>query len=164
MAVFPTVASRRPCPDEDYSGTPYLSKDGFNFPDEKVRFVPADLEETGELLDGEYPLILTTGRVLYHFHTGTLTRCGDYEPHRREFRRGLPRDRGPTRIEHGEYVGVTSRRGSTTVRAHVTDCADRGVVFMSMHFATGAVNELTQVRSIRLVGSPSTKSQAFGCD
>ena len=135
-----------PCPDDDHPGTRFLYESGFNFPDGKARFVPADMGEPGELPDEEYPLTLTTGRVLYHFHTGTLTRRieGMMSHVGESFVEIHPATAEALGVTDGTYVDVDSKRGSITVKAQVTDRVDRGVVFVPMHFATGAVNELTQ--------------------
>ena len=135
-----------PCPDDDHPGTPFLYAEGFNFPDGKARFVPADMGEPGELPDEEYPLTLSTGRVLYHFHTGTLTRRveGLMSHVGESFVEVHPETADRLGIADDEYVRVESPRGAIVVRARVTDRPGRGVVFIPMHFANGAVNALTQ--------------------
>jgi len=135
-----------PCPDPDHPGTKFLYEDGFNFPDGRARFVPADMGEPGELPGEEYPLTLTTGRVLYHFHTGTLTRRveGLMSHVGESFVEIHPETAERLGVTDGEYVRVESPRGAITVRAEVTDRPGEGVVFIPMHFAQGAVNELTQ--------------------
>ncbi|WP_076610198.1 formate dehydrogenase subunit alpha [Natronorubrum thiooxidans] len=148
-----------PCRDADDPGTPYLYEDGFNFEDGKARFVPADMGEPGELPGEEYPLTLTTGRVLYHFHTGTLTRRvnGIMSHVGESFVEIHPDTADQLGVSDGQNVRVESRRGSIVAAARVTDHADRGVVFMPMHFATGAVNELTQERFDPISGIPEYK-------
>jgi formate dehydrogenase major subunit len=139
-----------PCPDDDHPGTRFLYEDGFNFPDGKARFVPADMGEPGELTGEEYPLTLTTGRVLYHFHTGTLTRrnVGSMEKVPESFVEINPTTADQLGIEDGGRVTVESKRGAITVRAQVTDRVGRGVVFIPMHFAEGAANTLTQDHTV----------------
>ncbi|MFC4440120.1 MULTISPECIES: formate dehydrogenase subunit alpha [Natrialbaceae] len=148
-----------PCRDEDDPGTPYLYEDEFNFEDGMARFVPADLGEPGEIPDEEYPLTLTTGRVLYHFHTGTLTRRVDgIMSHVSEsFVEVHPDTAGRLGIADGQDVTIESRRGSIVVEAQVSDRPDRGVVFMPMHFARGAVNTLTQKQFDPISGIPEYK-------
>ncbi|MFB6170867.1 MAG: molybdopterin oxidoreductase family protein, partial [Haloarculaceae archaeon] len=161
-----------PCWDEDHPGTPYLYADQeFNFDDGKARFVPADMGEPGELPDEEYPLTLTTGRVLYHWHTGTLTRRveGLLGHVGESFVEVSPDTAADLGVEDGEYVRVTSRRGAITVRAEVTDRVGRGVVFIPMHFAEGAVNELTHEDFDPVSGIPeykvsSVRVEAVGSD
>ncbi|MFT4884308.1 MAG: formate dehydrogenase major subunit [Natronomonas sp.] len=134
-----------PCTDGNDAGTRFLYEDGFNFADGKARFVPADMGEPGELPDEEYPLTLTTGRVLYHFHTGTLTRRVDaLTDHVGEsFVEIHPETAAEVGVSDGEFVRIDSPRGSIEVRAWVTDRPGKGVVFVPMHFADGAANELT---------------------
>ncbi|MFC6724404.1 formate dehydrogenase subunit alpha [Halobium palmae] len=135
-----------PCEDEDDPGTPYLYEDGFNFDDGKARFVPADYAGPVELPDEEYPLMLSSGRVLYHWHTGTMTRRVEalMEQVPESFVTIHPEMAEQIGVVDGEYVRVTSRRGDITVKANVEDQSDPGVVFIPMHFVHGAVNELTQ--------------------
>ncbi|WP_158055444.1 formate dehydrogenase subunit alpha [Halorussus halophilus] len=135
-----------PCEDESDPGTPYLYEDEFNFEDGKARFVPADYAGPVEMPDEEYPLMLTSGRVLYHWHTGTMTRriraLMDHVPE--SFVTIHPKMAEDLGIEDGEYVRVSSRRGDIVVKASVEEMSDPGVVFIPMHFMHGAVNELTQ--------------------
>ncbi|MFC7175770.1 formate dehydrogenase subunit alpha [Halosegnis marinus] len=135
-----------PCRDADDPGTRYLYEDGFNFEDGKARFVPADMGRPGELPDETYPLTLTTGRVMYHFHTGTLTRRAPGLTHHvpESFVEIHPATAESLGVADDEYVRVASARGSVVVRAFVTDRVGEGVVFVPMHFAEGAANALTQ--------------------
>ncbi|UIO98655.1 formate dehydrogenase subunit alpha [Halobaculum sp. CBA1158] len=148
-----------PCEDESDPGTPYLYEEGFNFPDGRARFVPADTGEPGDLPSEEFPLTMTTGRVLYHWHTGTLTRRVD----------GLMDHVGEAFVEitaataerlgiaDGDRVRVESPRGAIEVHATVSDRPGDGVVFVPMHFADGAVNELTGERFDPDSGIPEYK-------
>ena len=135
-----------PCEDEDDPGTPYLYEDEFNFEDGRARFVPADYAGPAEPTDDEYPLTLTSGRVLYHWHTGTMTRrvaaSMDHVPE--SFVTIHPETAAKYGVTDGEYVRVASRRGDIVVKAQVEETSDPGVVFVPMHFVHGAVNELTQ--------------------
>ncbi|WP_129116196.1 formate dehydrogenase subunit alpha [Halegenticoccus tardaugens] len=151
-----------PVPDKDHPGTPYLYdyEDGdFNFDDGLARFVPADSGQPGEIPDEGYPLTLTSGRVLYHWHTGQLTRRVE----------GLMSHVGESFVEihsnlaarldvdDGDYVRVESRRGEIVVKAKVTDRVNAGTVFIPMHFAAGAVNKLTQETFDPTSGIPEYK-------
>ena len=148
-----------PCTDESDPGTPFLYADGFNFADGMARFVPADMGEPGELPSEEFPLTLTTGRVLYHFHTGTLTRRVDaLTDHVGEsFVEINPETASRLGVTDGETVRVESERGAIEVRAWVTDRPGDGVVFVPMHFADGAAAVLTGERYDPTSGIPEYK-------
>ncbi|GAH56828.1 unnamed protein product [marine sediment metagenome] len=132
-----------PCPTEDHPGTPILHAKLFTRG--KGRFIPLEYKPPMELPDDEYPLVLTTGRSLYHFHTGTLTRKveglnilkgeGEVEIN--------PDDASSLGIADGEMVKVISRRGEVVTRAKATDVSPVGVVFMTFHFAESPANRLT---------------------
>lgn len=132
-----------PCPTAEHPGTAVLHKDRFTRG--KGLFHAIDYEPADEGADAEYPLVLTTGRVLYHYHTGTMTRAG----------RGIsercpeslveinPQDAGKYGIRDGATVAVTSRRGTVKARAQLTERSPEGVVFMNFHFREAVVNLLT---------------------
>jgi len=132
-----------PCPDEKHAGTPILHVGKFSRG--LGRFQPMEFLPPVELPDETYPLLLTTGRVLYHYHTGTLTRRslglaaiypeGLVEMH--------PEDAARLDVANGEMVQVASRRGEVNVKADVTDKIQPGVVFMTFHFPDSAANFLT---------------------
>jgi formate dehydrogenase major subunit len=151
-----------PCWDEDHPGTPYLYdyEDGeFNFDDGKARFVPADGGHPGELPDEQYPLTLTSGRVLYHWHTGQITRRveGLMSHVGESFVEINPSTADELGVADGEYVQVESRRGDIVVKATVTDRVGEGTLFIPMHFAAGAVNKLTQETFDPHTGIPEYK-------
>ncbi|WP_440008945.1 formate dehydrogenase subunit alpha [Halomicrococcus sp. SG-WS-1] len=151
-----------PCWDEDHPGTPYLYdyEDGnFNFDDGLARFVPADGGRPGEVPDEEYPLTLTSGRVLYHWHTGQLTRRveGLMGHVGESFVEIHPRTADRLSVSDDEYVRVESRRGDIVVKAQVTDRVGEGTLFIPMHFAAGAVNKLTQETFDPQAGIPEFK-------
>jgi anaerobic selenocysteine-containing dehydrogenase len=101
-------------------------------------------EPSKELPDAEYPFILTTGRVLYHWHGGTQTRHSILDFAQPEALVEInPADAPRIPCHDGEPVRVSSRRGSIVLRAKVTDKAARGVVFIPFHFAEAAANRLT---------------------
>ncbi|WP_226006077.1 formate dehydrogenase subunit alpha [Natrinema salinisoli] len=163
-----------PVPDEDHPGTPYLydyEEGNFNFDDGKARFVPADGGHPGELPDEEYPLTLTSGRVLYHWHTGQITRRveGLMSHVGESFVEIHPATAADLGVEDGEYVRVESRRGEIVVKAQVTERVGEGTLFIPMHFATGAVNKLTQESFDPQAGIPeykisSVRLEALGAD
>ncbi|MFB6222186.1 MAG: formate dehydrogenase subunit alpha [Haloarcula sp.] len=151
-----------PCWDEDHEGTPYLYdyEDGnFNFEDGKARFVPADGGHPGEIPDEEYPLTLTSGRVLYHWHTGQITRRveGLMSHVGESFVEVHPETAEKLGIDDSEYVRVESRRGDIVVKTQVTDRVGPGTLFIPMHFAAGAVNKLTGETFDPTAGIPEYK-------
>lgn len=132
-----------PCPSEDHPGTPYLHKEKFTRG--KGKFIPARYRPPDELPSKEYPFVLTTGRVYFHWHTGTMTRrisVLDREVPR-AFVEVNPEDAGRLGIRDGARVKVSSRRGEVEAEAKVTDVVPEGVVFMPFHFLEAAANRLT---------------------
>ena len=128
--------------DENHPGTPYLFAE--SFPRGKGKFHPLDYVPAVEMPDEEYPFILTTGRVLEHWHGGTLTRHSKLDNLYPEARVEInPADAARLKIEDEQAVRVSSRRGSIVLRAWVTPRTTVGVVFIPMHFAEAAANLLT---------------------
>ncbi|HWO41297.1 MAG TPA: formate dehydrogenase subunit alpha [Candidatus Eisenbacteria bacterium] len=128
--------------DDDHPGTPYLFTE--SFPSGRGKFHPLDYVPAVEMADDEYPFFLTTGRVLEHWHGGTLTRHSDLDELYPEARVEIhPADAARLKIEDGETVRVSSRRGTIILRAWVTERTTVGVVFVPMHFAEAAANLLT---------------------
>ncbi len=132
-----------PCPTPEHPGTLFLHKEGF--PRGKGRFVPLSYKPPMELPDEEFPLILTTGRNLYHFHTGTMTRRvkGLNILKKEEEVEINPKDAEKLGVGDNELVKVVSRRGELVARARVTEAMPPGVIFMTFHFAESPVNILT---------------------
>ncbi len=136
------VGLQTPVADENHPGTPFLFSE--RFPRGRGKFHPLEYTPSAELPDEEYPLILTTGRVLEHWHGGTLTRhswVDDLQPE--ALVEINPADASRLGIKHGQAVRVTSRRGSIVLRAKVTEKSTVGVVFIPFFFAEAAANELT---------------------
>jgi formate dehydrogenase alpha subunit len=132
-----------PCPNPTHPGTKFLHKDRFSrglglF--HAIEFIPP-----AELPDDKYPLILSTGRVLYHYHTGTMTRKsqGPSERCPESLVEINPVDARRLGIEEGQFVKVTSRRGTLSAKARLTDRSAQGTIFMNFHFHEAAVNLLT---------------------
>jgi len=133
-----------PVPDMDHAGTPLLHKDGC-FTCGLGQFVPVDWTPPAEVADEQYPFVLSTGRRLYHYHTRTQTgRSEGLNDLLSEETADLsPVDAQALDIVHGEMVKVTSRRGSVTVKAKVTDQVPSGMVWMAFHFREACANWLT---------------------
>ncbi len=132
-----------PCPTEDHPGTPILHTELFTRG--KGHFVPLEYRPPDELPDDEYPLVLTTDRSLFHFHTGTMTRkVRGLNIFRGEELVAInPRDAEALGIDDGDAVQVISRRGEVTAKARVTESSPSGTVAMTFHFAESPTNELT---------------------
>ena len=129
-------------PTRDHPGTPFLFEK--EFPRGRAKFFPLVYEPSKEQPDDEYPYILTTGRVLYHWHGGTQTRNSILDFAQPEALVEInPADAARLAVNEGDPVRVSSRRGAIVLRARVTDKASRGVVFIPFHFAEAAANMLT---------------------
>ena len=132
-----------PCPNKEHPGTVFLHQGGFTRGQGKFHGV--SFRDAAELPDEEYPYLLTTGRFLYHFHTGTLSRrteglekiCppGPFEIN--------PEDAAREGIERGELVELASRRGKIHARAVITERSPRGTIFVPFHFHEAPANMLT---------------------
>ena len=132
-----------PCPNTDHPGTRFLHKDRFSRG--RGLFHAIEYIPPAELPDDEYPMLLSTGRVLYQYHTGTMTRLGKgtTERYPESLAEIHPADAAKLGIEDGQRVRVTSRRGTVEAKAKITGRSDQGMVFMNFHFHEAAVNLLT---------------------
>ena len=132
-----------PCPTTDHPGTKFLHKDKFTRG--LGKFVAVEYHEPPELPDADYPYILSTGRVLYHYHTGTMTRKSEglSEICPENLVEINPEDAVKIGIANDDMVKVASRRGEVSVKVKVTDKSPQGVVFMPFHFIESPANVLT---------------------
>lgn len=132
-----------PCPDKDHPGTPYLYKAGF--PKGKIRFSNVPYTEPAEVTDSEYPFILTTGRNLYQYHSGSMTRrVAAIEAHAGEpYVEINAKDGKKLRIEDGDVLAISSRRGGIRIKARVTSMVAEGTIFIPMHYGEAAANVIT---------------------
>jgi len=134
-----------PVPDEDSPGTPFLFADGFPTADGRASFVPVEALPPSELPDEEFPFVMGTGRQMYHWHTGTMTRRSEgldarepvpvVEIH--------PADAAALGVADGDTVRITSRRGSIVIGARLSERQAPGQIFVPMHFREAAANLLT---------------------
>jgi formate dehydrogenase alpha subunit len=128
--------------DDTQPGTPYLF--GERFPRGRGKFHPLDYNPSAEVPDEDYPLILTTGRVLEHWHGGSLTRHSWLDDLYPEALMEInPADAARLGLQDKQAVRVTSRRGSIVLRCKVTQKTTIGVVFIPFHFIEAAANLLT---------------------
>jgi len=132
-----------PCPTTEHPGTVYLHKAAIARG--KGLFKAIEYKASNELPDKDYPYVLTTGRVLYHYHTRTMTGKVDglnaLSPE--SFIEINPATAKNLGIKDGAKVSVSSRRGEITTVAKLTRTIKEGVLFMPFHFAEGAANILT---------------------
>jgi formate dehydrogenase major subunit len=137
-----------PVPGSNSKGTPFLFAEAFPTADGQALFVPVEYIAPEELPDEEYPFVMNTGRQMYHWHTGTMTRRSE----------GLdarepvpvidinPADALELGIADGDTVRVSSRRGSMLIGARISERQARGQVFVPFHFREAAANLLTNPR------------------
>lgn len=152
-----------PCRNSDDPGTEILHEGKFAFEDGKGRFMKMDFAPPPELPDKEYPFYLSTGRVLYHYHTGTMTRRVKVLDRKvRNLKVEInPEDAKMLDINNGDKVKVISRRGEITGEAKVTEKSMRGLVFTPFHFAEARANRLTDHKNLDpLAKIPSLKVSA----
>jgi formate dehydrogenase alpha subunit len=128
--------------DDRHPGTPFLFAG--SFPRGRGKFHPLDYRPAAETPDDEYPFILTTGRVLEHWHGGSQTRHSKLDDLYPEALMELhPSDAARLKLRDRQAVRVTSRRGSIVLRALITDKTTPGVVYIPFHFVEAAANKLT---------------------
>lgn len=135
------VGLQWPCPTEDHPGTVYLHKGEFSRG--KGRMIPVEYEAPAELVCEEYPMLLSTGRMLYHYnimtrHSDSLDSIRPYE-----LAEMNPIDADKLEVREEDFVRVTSRRGSITTRVTITDKVKPGMIFMTFHYKESPVNQLT---------------------
>ncbi len=146
-----------PCTDKEHPGTQYLYKGGF--PKGKVHFSPVSYTPPAEIVSNEYPFILTTGRNLYQYHSGSMTRRVEaIESHAGEPYVELnPADGERLGIRDGEEICVASRRGNIKIKARITPRVSSGTVFIPMHYREAAANVITNDALDKKVKIPEYK-------
>lgn len=131
-----------PCTSEDHEGSKYLHKGKFAR-GERALMVTVEYEGPKELENDEYPIILSTGRALYHYNV--MTRYSNaldgILPH--ELVEICAEDAAKYGLEDGDFMRVTSRRGSVVGRAKITERVKPGLIYMTFHFSETPVNQLT---------------------
>lgn len=146
-----------PCPDADHPGTPTLHLDGPMIG--TAQFQAVDYRPSAELPDQDYPLVLSTGRTLYHYNSGTQTRrdAGPVAKQRGNFIEISRRDARRLKIQHGQKVEVASRRGVVEAEAWVSPRVRVGCIWMPMHFADSRANLLTNDAGDSVTGTGEYK-------
>ena len=132
-----------PCPTADHPGTPILHTKQFTRG--KGKFMPIDHVPPAEKPDDDYPMLMSTGRVLYHWHGGQMTRRakGLMEVYGAALIEVNPNDAEKMGLIAKSFVRVTSRRGNISAQAWVTDRVPPGMVYANFHFPNASANELT---------------------
>ena len=148
-----------PCISQDHPGTQFLHGQKFATKSGMGKFMPLEYRESAELPDSKYPLILTTDRSLFHFHTSTMTRkvAGLEAMNGRELLNINPGDAASLGIGDNDTAQVISRRGKVTVQTKITDICPPGVVSLTFHFAECPTNVLTNCAIDPVAGIPETK-------
>jgi predicted molibdopterin-dependent oxidoreductase YjgC len=146
-----------PCPTVEHPGTPFLHAGKFSRG--LGLFHAIEYRPPMEVVDEQYPLWLSTGRVPAQYHTGTMTRLSPTLD--REAPEGFlemnPEDAQEMDVRRGEPVRVISRRGEITARVEVTTRVGKGVVFMPFHYVENNVNLLTNPACDPIAGIPEFK-------
>lgn len=132
-----------PVPSPDHSGTPYLHREKFTRG--RGKFHAIEFQEAAELPDEEYPFILTTGRLMFQFHTGTMSRRSEKLEQEAPgpYVEMNPEDAARIGLDGVRRVRVISRRGEIEVAVRLTERIRPGVVFIPFHYAEAAANALT---------------------
>lgn len=146
-----------PCPNPGHPGTPVLHVGGFA--KGKADFVPVQYIRAPEQTDVEYPLVLTTGRILAQFHTRTMTGREDglNKTSGEPFAEVHTADAKRLGLSEGETVRISSRRGSIKIRVRLRSKGRKGTVFVPFHFAQAAANVLTYGAVDPVAGIPGFK-------
>jgi assimilatory nitrate reductase catalytic subunit len=167
-----------PCPSEAHPGTPRLFADGFPTPSGRARFHPVQHEGPSEVPDAEYPVFLTTGRVLAHYQSGTQTRRVDdlvsQSPYATaEIHPLLAQQHG---LRAGDQVRLQTRRGEASFRVKLASEIRPDTVFVPFHWAgKQSVNRLTnpaldpvsrmpefKVCAVRIGDAPAAEAASMG--
>jgi formate dehydrogenase major subunit len=132
-----------PCPFDDHAGTPILYNDRFYHPDGKGVFCPVEWKEPSEIPGKEFPFRLTSGRIIWHWHAGAMTRRSKNlaDEVNEAYIEIHPSDASSARIVDGDMVQVRSRKGRLSCRARVVSDIKEGMVFMPLIFDS-ALNRL----------------------
>ena len=133
-----------PCPDTEHPGTPILHTVKFARPNGKASFRPCDWAAPHEWTDNEFPFLATTGRNLFHYHSGTMTRKGASGKNIKELYVEInPADAASMGVCDGDMLTVESRRGKVSGKAKITDKVNKNIVFLPFHFGEASANLLT---------------------
>jgi len=151
-----------PCPDLEHPGTQYLHAPRPARPSGKGKFFPVEYQPPIEEPDSEYPIVLSTGRTLYHYNSATMTmrESGIVDKQEDPFFEISPEDASNHGLADGDWARIVSRRGELEARARIGDRVYPGLVWMALHFAEARVNWLTHDVGDSLIGTPEYKVSA----
>ncbi|MFI7694058.1 molybdopterin oxidoreductase family protein [Nonomuraea sp. NPDC049655] len=146
-----------PCPSQDHPGTPRPFLDRFAHPDGRARFVPVEHRPAAEEPDADYPVYLSTGRVLSHYQSGAQTRriASLVRAAPEPFVELHPDLAAQLGVAAGDLVRVSSRRGRSRAVARISDAIRRDTVFMPFHWE--GANRLTNPALDPVSGMPEFK-------
>jgi formate dehydrogenase major subunit len=146
-----------PCPTSDHPGTPILHTQQFTRG--KGKFHVLEWTAPAEQVDDEYPLYLTTGRVIYQYHTGTMTMKSEglNQQAPESFVEISDADARRFGVADGDTASIASRRGQISVKIQVSRKAVPGTVFIPFHYAQAAANKLTNAALDPVSGIPEYK-------
>ena len=149
-----------PVPTVDHPGTPYLHKGKFSRG--LGKFNPVEWKPPAEESDAEYPFTLTTGRTMFHFHTGTMTRRSEklHQEVPEAYAEINPIDAAQLDVGQGEKMRLISRRGEIELNARITPRVPEKVIFVPFHFAEARANVLTPLEIDPVAGIPEYKVSA----
>ena len=149
-----------PCPTADHPGTPILHTKQFTRG--KGKFMAIDHVPPAERPDDDFPMIMSTGRVLYHWHGGQMTRraAGIMQVYGEALVELNPDDADKLGVNGRNILRITSRRGSIEAKAWVTDRVPPGMVYANFHFPEASANELTHASLDPVSKIPSYKVTA----
>jgi predicted molibdopterin-dependent oxidoreductase YjgC len=134
-----------PCPSEDHPGTPTMFVQAFGTPDKLGHFKAVEYKPPAESPDADYPHVLSTGRSLFHYHTGTMTRRTDTLNSEvpEAYAEINPEDALMLDVRSGSRIVLETRRGKIEVIARVTERVPQGSIFVPFHFSESSANILT---------------------
>jgi formate dehydrogenase major subunit/formate dehydrogenase alpha subunit len=151
-----------PVPEIGHPGTPFLHAPRPARPGGRAKFFPVEYQRPIEEPDSEYPLVLSTGRTLYHYNSATMTmrESGITDKQEDPFFEISAEDASVLGLGEGDLARLVSRRGDLEARAHISERVYPGLVWMALHFAEQKVNWLTHDVGDSLIGTPEFKVSA----
>ncbi len=151
-----------PVPEMGHPGTEYLHAPAPARPPGRGKFFPVEYQRPIEEPDSEYPLVLSTGRTLYHYNSATMTmrESGITEKQEEPFFEISADDATALGLAEGDWARLVSRRGELQAKVQISDRVFPGLVWMALHFAEQKVNWLTHDVGDPLIGTPEFKISA----